>query len=143
MVPQGAEKQPRRIRATNRLSALRVSRVKDPGLYEDGGGLRLVVTDKGAKRWTLRLTIRGRRVERGLGLWPSVSLEEARRKADRFRRAAKEGRDARHDEKLESRRNAVRFEDAFDAFFEVRRRQLSKAIIGLTYVEAHAMVLPR
>jgi Arm DNA-binding domain len=103
-----------RVRATNRLSAVRVSKVKEPGLYEDGGGLRLVVTDKGVKRWALRLTIRGRRVERGLGVWPRVSLEEARRKTDHLRRAAKEGRDARQDEKFESRRQSVRFREAFE-----------------------------
>jgi integrase len=114
-----------RVRAKHRLSAVRVAIVKEPGLYEDGGGLRLILTDKGVKRWALRLTIRGRRVERGLGLWPTVSLEEARRKADQFRRAAKEGRDARLEEKHESRRQTVRFRDAFDAFFEVRRQQLS------------------
>src|SRR6476660_5868617 len=87
-----------RVRATNRLSAVRVAKIKQPGLYEDGGGLRLILTEKGVKRWALRLTIRGRRVERGLGLWPIGSLEEARRKAEQFRRAAKEGRDARLEE---------------------------------------------
>lgn len=58
------------VRSLVRLNALRVAKIKDPGLYEDGGGLRLVVTEKGTKRWALRLTIRGRRVERGLGIFP-------------------------------------------------------------------------
>lgn len=120
-----AENRTVRVRATNRLSAVRVSKIKEPGLYEDGGGLRLVVTEMGVKRWALRLTILGRRVERGLGLWPAVSLEGARRKADQFRQAAKEGRDARLEDRCESRRQAVRFRDAFDMFFEVRRQQLS------------------
>jgi len=115
----------RRVRAIHRLSAVRVAKIKTPGLYEDGGGLRLIVTDKGVKRWTLRLTISGRRVERGLGIWPTVSLEDARRAADRFRRAAKDGRDARLDEKHENGRRAVRFKNAFEAFFELRRQQLS------------------
>src|SRR3979490_3450592 len=97
------ENRAQRVRATNRLSAVRVAKVKEPGLYEDGGGLRLILTEKGVKRWALRVTIRGRRVERGLGLSPLISLEEARRKADQFRLAAKEGRDARL-EKHESRR---------------------------------------
>jgi integrase len=85
----------------------------------------LIVTENGVKRWALRLTLQGRRVERGLGLWPTVSLEEARRKADGLRRAAKEGRDATLEEKLEKRRRTVTFKDAFDAFFEFRRHQLS------------------
>jgi Arm DNA-binding domain len=82
-----------RTRAHNRLNALKVSKIKAPGLYEDGGGLRLVVTDKGTKRWALRLTIDGRRVERGLGIYPLVSLDDARRKADDLRRAGRDGRD--------------------------------------------------
>src|SRR5258706_8236431 len=109
----------------HRLSAVKVTKLKQPGLYEDGGGLRLVVTDKGTKRWALRLTIHGRRVERGLGVWPTISLEEARRKAGNYRRAARDGRDARFEEKQERRHRGVRFRDAFDKFFEIRRQQLS------------------
>ena len=56
----------KRVRAALRLSAIKVSKVKEPGLYEDGAGLRLVVTEKGTKRWALRLTINGRRVARRL-----------------------------------------------------------------------------
>jgi integrase len=114
-----------RIRALNRLSAIKVAKLKQRGLYEDGGGLRLIVTEKGTKRWALRLTIAGRRVERGLGMWPTVSLEEARRKADIYRRAAREGRDARLEEKQQRQRQTVRFRDAFESFFEIRRQQLS------------------
>jgi integrase len=120
-----AEKRTTRVRSLNRLNALKVSRAKEPGLYEDGGGLRLVVTEKGVKRWALRVTLGGRRVERGLGLWPTVSLEEARRKADRFRRAAKDGRDARFEDALERGRRTLSFKNAFESFFEVRRQQLS------------------
>ena len=52
------------------------------------------ITDKGTKRWALRLTINGRRVERGLGVYPDVGLDEVREQAGRMRRAAKDGRDA-------------------------------------------------
>ncbi len=86
-----------RTRALNRLGAVKVSKLKDVGLYEDGGGLRLVVTEVGTKRWVLRLTINGQRVERGLGVWPSVSLDDARRKSEDLRRAARDGRDAQSD----------------------------------------------
>jgi Arm DNA-binding domain len=89
-----------RVCAASRLSAIKVAKLKEPGLYEDGAGLRLASTDKGTKRWALRLTINGRRVERGLGLWPDVSLDEARRKA-------------------------ISFRSAFDTFFNVRRQRLS------------------
>jgi len=59
-----------RLRTANRLTALKVAKLKVPGLYEDGAGLRLVVTAVGTKCWVLRLTINGHRVERGLGVWP-------------------------------------------------------------------------
>ena len=84
------------------------------------GGLRLVVTDSGSKRWTLRLTINGRRVERGLSVWPTGDV---RRKAEHYRRAAQDGRDARADDTR--LRHAPKFRDAFEAFFEIRRQHLS------------------
>jgi integrase len=114
-----------RIRATNRLSALRVAKLKAPGLYEDGGGLRLVVTEKGVKRWALRICINGRRVERGLGVWPDVSLETARDKSSKMRAAAKEGRDLRTELRVDRLRRAVTFADAFEAFFATRKQTFS------------------
>ena len=115
----------RRVRASSRLSALKVAKFKQPGLYEDGAGLRLVVTDKGVKRWALRLTINGRRVERGLGVWPDIGLDDARRRASELRAAAKDGRDLRAEHKAASATRRVTFADAFDVFFETRRQQLS------------------
>ena len=113
----------KRIRAANRLSALKVAKVKQPGLYEDGAGLRLVVTDSGSKRWALRVTINGRRVERGLGRYPDVGLEDAREKASKIRRAAKQGRDFRLEE-MQNRRTRLTFQEAFEAFFSVRQKHL-------------------
>ena len=71
-----------------------------PDLFEYGSVIRLVITDKGVKRWAVRVTIGGRRVERGLGVWPTVGLDEARTTAEKFRAAAKQGRDARNDLRL-------------------------------------------
>lgn len=115
----------KRVRARHRLSAVTVAKAKKPGLYEDGAGLRLVVTDKGAKRWTLRMTINGRRVERGLGVWPTVSLEDARKEAEEFRRAARSGRDVRLDRRQAARRNGVCFREAFNEFYAIRKQRLS------------------
>jgi integrase len=116
-----------RVRAANRLSAVKVSKLKEPGLYEDGAGLRLVLTAQGVKRWALRVTINGRRVERGLGVWPTVSLDDARRKAEEFRRAAYSGQDARAEAKKQRRAVGVTFRVAFKQFFDVRRQQLKNA----------------
>ncbi|MCP5346544.1 MAG: tyrosine-type recombinase/integrase [Gammaproteobacteria bacterium] len=64
-----------------------------PGKYEDGGGLRLVVSNHGAKKWVLRFTINGKRREMGLGSFPDVGLAEARDLATESRKLAKKGID--------------------------------------------------
>ena len=38
-------------RAIGRLTALKVERAKEPGMYADGGGLYLRVTSEGARNW--------------------------------------------------------------------------------------------
>jgi len=114
-----------RTRGANRLTALKVAKLKEPGLYEDGAGLRLVVTRALTKRWVLRLTISGRRVERGLGVWPGVSLDDARKKAAPMRQAAKDGVDARKEQRRATKCKSVTFAMAFDDFFEIRRQNLS------------------
>jgi len=38
-----------------------------PGEHEDGGGLRLVVSRTGARKWRLRFTLHGKRREMDLG----------------------------------------------------------------------------
>ncbi|MDZ7662535.1 tyrosine-type recombinase/integrase [Thiohalophilus sp.] len=63
------------------------------GKYEDGGGLRLVVSKAGAKKWVLRFTINGRRREMGLGSYPDVSLADARLRATECRLQASSGVD--------------------------------------------------
>ena len=72
-----------------------------PGKYEDGGGLRLVVSPSGARKWVFRFTINGRRREMGLGSFPDVSLAEAREKAAKCRKLVREGTDP-----IEARRQA-------------------------------------
>lgn len=73
----------RRIRTEKRLRASDLEKLP-PGTHEDGGGLRMVVDPDrydgtpGPRRWQLRLTINGRRRNRGLGSYPLVTLDLAR-----------------------------------------------------------------
>lgn len=78
---------------TNRLTAVFVKQCRKPGKYRDGLGLTLCVFETGAKRWVLRLTVRGRRREVGLGSAHEVTLQEARDRAADLRKAAREGKD--------------------------------------------------
>ena len=77
----------------NLLTALEVKQARTPGVYPDGLGLRLRVEEGGAKRWVLRLTVRGRRRDVGLGSAADVSLLEVRERAAELRKAARDGRD--------------------------------------------------
>jgi integrase len=78
--------------AIHKLSPRKVA-TAGPGKYEDGGGLRLVVSKSGAKKWVLRFTIHGKRREMGLGSYPEVSLAEAREQALEYRKQARSGTD--------------------------------------------------
>jgi len=101
-----------------------VRTLKTSGLYEDGGGLRLVVSETGAKRWVMRLSVRLRRHQLGLGSYPEVSLERAREAAAELRKAAREGRNIIA-ERRARKQGATTFRQAFDAFFELKKPTLA------------------
>ena len=75
-----------------RLSAKFVP-VAPPGRHTDGGGLYLVVDISGARRWLLRLSVKGRRRDFGLGSAKVISLAEAREKAFEYRKMIAKGID--------------------------------------------------
>ncbi|WP_456267767.1 tyrosine-type recombinase/integrase [Kushneria sp. AK178] len=81
--------------AIHKLSPRKVA-TAGPGKHEDGGGLRLVVSEGRAKKWVLRFTLKGKRREMGLGSFPDTGLADARRKAEHYRRLAKDGADPIH-----------------------------------------------
>lgn len=78
--------------AIHKLNPRKVATART-GKYEDGGGLRLVVSKTGAKKWILRFTINGKRREMGLGSFPDVELGDARSLASEYRIMAKSGID--------------------------------------------------
>jgi integrase len=129
VVLEEAERQSvsRRARGLHRLSHQRVLKLKVPGKYEDGGGLRLVIDRQLNKRWVLRLTINSKRRELGLGSFPEVSLEAARNKAAELRSQAAGGTDQRAVETKQRRARGVTFEEAFWTYFEVKQHTLSNA----------------
>lgn len=90
------------------LSALLVKQIKAPGRYADGNGLYLVVDPSGARRWLLRIIVKGRRRDIGLGGAGLVSLAEARETALGYRKIARQGGDP-----LEVRRETQRVVPTF------------------------------
>ena len=51
------------------------------GTHSDGAGLTLRVGDNGSRRWVLRMRVDGKPTNLGLGVFPAVSLAEARKLA--------------------------------------------------------------
>lgn len=80
-------------RKSNRLSALVVTNIKEPGLYSDGEGLYLQVTTAGVKSWLYRYMRKGVAKAMGLGPLHAVSLAKARIKKDVYKAQLFEGVD--------------------------------------------------
>ena len=67
------------------ISEVRGAKPKDKAYQlSDGAGLLLRVETNGTKRWVLNRSIRGVRVSRQLGIFPEMSLREARLEAQRL-----------------------------------------------------------
>jgi integrase len=113
-------------RTIGRLTALKVDRAKQPGMYADGGGLYLQVTDNGAS-WVYRYMLGGRPREMGLGPLALYGLQDARAKALDARRLRHEGVDpidARKAARLRLRLDAAKamtFKQCAEAYIKTHR----------------------
>ena len=96
-------------RPINRLSAMLVSKLKEPGYYADGGNLYLQVSPSGSKSWIFRYRIDGKQREMGLGPLGGLSLAQARETAATHRNGFTHG--VRIDP-IEARQEARRAADA-------------------------------
>src|SRR5690242_17256488 len=68
-------------------------RSRKPGAYGDGGGLYLRVTPPSACSWVFRYMLEGNAREMGLGSYPDITLDTARRRAADARSLKAEGKD--------------------------------------------------
>lgn len=111
-------------RQIGRLSALKVSRAKEPGMYPDGAGLYLQVSRAGTKSWIFRYTLNGRPREMGLGPLGIVNLADAREQATEARRLKLDGvdpidaRKASLDAARVAAATAVTFKDAAERYID-------------------------
>lgn len=109
-----------------KLTAVKVERIKEPGMYADGGGLYLRVTAEGTKNWVYRFMLNGRARWMGLGPVALFGLQEARGKALDARRLRHEGVDP-----IETRR-ATRMQERFEAAKAISFDECCSA-----YIKAH------
>lgn len=115
-------------REKEKLTALAVRNMSKPGLYSDGDGLYLQVTEAKAKTWIFRFRMAGKRRDMGLG--PAgdrnVTLAAARDKAAEARNLLREGVDP-----IESRKAA-----RLAVMAETAKAVSFKDAAG-TYIKAH------
>lgn len=134
-----------------RLTALKVMKVKEPGIYADGAGLYLQVTGDGetkvGKSWIFRFTLRGRSREMGLGSLSIFGLAEARAKATECRRLKYEGIDPIEARKAAQARIALdaaaslTFSDCTKQYIEAQRsgwRNAKRAAQWSTTIKTYA-----
>jgi integrase len=114
-------------RTIGKLTALKVDKAKEPGIYGDGGGLYLRVTPDGAKNWVFRFMLNGRARWMGMGPLHTVSLAEARNRAGEHRLQRHDGIDpieARRAERLKVQleaAKAITFKECADAYIKAHR----------------------
>lgn len=98
-------------RKMKQLTAMAVSKMKEPGLYADGGGLYLRVGPTGAKSWIFRYMRNRHRRDMGLGPEHAISLADARLKAEELRKQLVEDQDPlqmRDDQRLARKLEAAK-----------------------------------
>lgn len=78
----------------SRVTDLMVRQAK-PGRHSLGGCLILRVLESGLRSFFARVTVNGKRIDRGLGSYPLVTLAEARVLAEEYRSRARLGEDPR------------------------------------------------
>ena len=118
-------------RAIARLSTREVSKATVAGMYADGGGLYLQVSDDGkggvTKSWIYRFTLNGRTREMGLGPLHTVGLADARQKVLECRKLRLDGIDPIEARRLERRRaqleaaSSITFAECAEAYIEAHR----------------------
>lgn len=115
-----------------KLNPKQVENLAEPGTYEDGDGLRLVVKATGRKSWVLRFQLNGKRREMGLGSFPEVGLKAARIVAAEQRKMLAAGADpmVARDAERERQLEAQRIKEARKVTFEK---------LATEYVEAHGL----
>jgi integrase len=113
-----------RNRSLARLTAVAVKNAKEPGVYQDGGGLRLVVTPAKTRQWVIRITVNGKRRDVGLGGYPAVSLDRARTLAAVHRTTAKTGGDPIEQRRIEKAK-ARTYKEAFEDYFVTKKKELT------------------
>lgn len=133
--------------ATQLLTDTKVKTAKPadkPLRLSDGGGLYLLIQVSGAKWWRLDYTVGGKRKTLSLGVYPAVTLANARRRAEDAQELVANGTDPSDTRKeakaalkkeQEAERRIEAGEPAIDSFEELAREWYAK--YSINWAEHH------
>ncbi|HCN90354.1 MAG TPA: integrase [Oxalobacteraceae bacterium] len=85
-----------------------------PYKLTDGGGMFLLIQPNGARYWRLKYRLAGKEKLLALGVYPQVSLSEARQKRDAARKSLETGSDPAHAKREQKRVTAEKSEQTFE-----------------------------
>ncbi|GLG84676.1 tyrosine-type recombinase/integrase [Acinetobacter calcoaceticus] len=106
-------------RAINRLTALKVKNLKfDESIsnkYTDGDGLYLQINKNGSKYWRMDYTnpITKKRNTLALGVYPTIALEQARKRRDEVKLQLAEGKDPASERDIKREQTKLSMSNAF------------------------------
>ena len=110
------------------LSDIKIKKLSKPGAYPDGDGLYLQIRSSGAKDWFYRYQLGDKGKKKGLGPYPTISLEKAREDAHECRILRKNGIDpiehqkAKESQKALAESKSITFKDCALAYIEAHKR---------------------
>lgn len=99
----------------------------------DEKGLRLLVHKNGSKYWQMKYRYGGKEKLLSFGVYPEISLKEAREKRDKARKQITEGLDPSQEKKLDKLKQSINSENTFENIAkEWHNKQIQK------WTERHA-----
>lgn len=90
----------------------------DTTQQSDGGGLRIKLTPSGTAVWRIKYRLEGVEQQYAVGVYPEISLEEARDQRDRVKAWLREGRDPVQARRVEKAQKTATTADTFSAVTE-------------------------
>ena len=110
---------------TNKLTEVKIKNLKPTGKVErhaDGGGLYLELSPAGNKLWRMKYRVDGKEKRLAFGIWPTVSLKEARDRRDEAKKQLRDSLDpGTEKKKAKIEQNAPTFRDIALEYVENQR----------------------
>ena len=113
----------------------------------DGDGMFLLVSPTGGKYWRLKYRIGGKEKQLALGVYPEVSLADARKRRIKAREALAAGDDPGEAKKEAERKKAIEGATAFEMvareWMEKRRHEWAPSSLRVKIIYLEKYVLPK